>query len=121
MANHWDWFTCRQWSETVFTMIADGHLPDGWEDRYAIKDVQRDVCALGTHLDHMPPTLKPRARDLTIDLPVNTRGQSTTRRQMENRACSGIGETTVDLRPHTVSSQTENATCVPGALITPRR
>ena len=34
MANNWDWFTCRQWSETVFTMIANGHLPDGWEDMY---------------------------------------------------------------------------------------
>ena len=51
MASHWDWHTCRQWSETVFTMIADGHLPDGWEDPYTIKDVQRDVCALGMRVD----------------------------------------------------------------------
>ena len=52
MANNWEWFTCRQWSETVFTMIADHRLLDGWEDMYAIKDVQRVVCALGTHIDH---------------------------------------------------------------------
>ena len=29
MASNWDWHTCRQWSETVFSMIADGRLPDG--------------------------------------------------------------------------------------------
>ena len=51
MATNWDWYTCRQWSETVFSMIADGRLPRGWSDQYAIKDVQRDVCALGTRLD----------------------------------------------------------------------
>ena len=52
MASHWDWYTCRQWSETVFIMIADGRLPQGWEDTYAIKDVQRDVCSLGTRIDN---------------------------------------------------------------------
>ena len=48
MATVWDWPTCRQWSEAVFTMISDGRLPSGWEDKYAIKDVQRDSCLLGT-------------------------------------------------------------------------
>ena len=32
-------------------MIADGRLPDGWDDPYAIKDVQRDVCAISTRID----------------------------------------------------------------------
>ena len=32
-------------------MIADGRLPHGWTDQYAIKDVQRDVCAISTRLD----------------------------------------------------------------------
>ena len=26
-ASHWDWHTCRQWSEAIFTMIAEGRLP----------------------------------------------------------------------------------------------
>ena len=50
MATIWDWPTCRQWSEAVFTMIGDGRLPYGWEDQYAIKDVQRDSCVVGTRI-----------------------------------------------------------------------
>ena len=32
-------------------MIMDGCLHDGWDDPYAIKDVQRDVCVLSTRID----------------------------------------------------------------------
>ena len=42
MACTYEWPTCRQWSESVFVMIADGSLPYGWNDLYAIKDLQRD-------------------------------------------------------------------------------
>ena len=50
MASSWEWETCRLWSEQVFTMIDDGRLPHAWDDRYAIKDVQRDACAVGIRI-----------------------------------------------------------------------
>ena len=50
MVTVWDWHTCYQWSETVFTMVSNGCLPKGWSDHYVIKDVQRDVCAVGTRI-----------------------------------------------------------------------
>ena len=42
----YDWPICRTWSENVFLMIADGRLPYGWDDQYAIKDVQRDATLI---------------------------------------------------------------------------
>ena len=48
MAEDWSWPTCLRWSEKVFKMIEDGRLANGWLDAYAIKDVQRDVCLLGS-------------------------------------------------------------------------
>lgn len=46
----WDWETSLMWSERVFSMIDDGRLKKGWEDLYAIKDVQRDVHSVGTRI-----------------------------------------------------------------------
>ena len=50
MAVDWEWETCLTWSERIFDMIDDGRLKMGWSDLYAIKDVQRDVCAVATRL-----------------------------------------------------------------------
>lgn len=69
MAANWDWHTCRQWSETVFTMIADGRLRHGWKDRYAIKDVQRDVCAIGTRAERPKQAVRAPRR---YDAPAST-------------------------------------------------
>ena len=47
MAKKWDWPTCRQWSETVFIMLNDGSLVDGWSDMEPIRDVQREITESG--------------------------------------------------------------------------
>lgn len=72
MACTWDWHTCRQWSETVFIMIADGRLPAAWSDRYAIKDVQRDICAVGTRLEKLKPATKTTKRTETSNAAATT-------------------------------------------------
>ena len=54
MAEDWSWPTCLRWSEKVFRMIEDGRLANGWLDAYAIKDVQRDVCLLGSRAKPAP-------------------------------------------------------------------
>ena len=59
MANDWSWPTCLRWSEKVFRMIEDGRLADGWTDAYAIKDVQRDICLLGTRAKSVSQEYKP--------------------------------------------------------------
>ena len=65
MAGNWDWDTCRQWSETVCAMSAHGRLSKGWHDTHAVKDVQRDVCALGTMLEqNKPGKVKSSASDV---------------------------------------------------------
>ena len=48
MAENWSWETCRRWSDKVFLMIRDGRLSEGWNDKYAIKDIQRDICLVCT-------------------------------------------------------------------------
>ena len=58
MADDWAWPTCLKWSEKVFRMIEDGRLASGWTDGYAIKDVQRDICLLGTRAK-LAPESKP--------------------------------------------------------------
>ena len=58
MVSNWDWHMYCQWSEMVFLMIADGRLPHGWADQYVIKNVQRDVCAIGTRIDTIEQQLK---------------------------------------------------------------
>ena len=55
MAAYWEWETVLLWSERVFSMINDGRLKDGWADRYAIKDVQRDIFAVGARLNAKKP------------------------------------------------------------------
>ena len=50
----WGWKTCWLWSELVFAMIADGHLPYGWAAIYSIKDIQRDTCIVGTRNGSWP-------------------------------------------------------------------
>ena len=82
MATNWDWHTCRKWSETVFTMIADGRLPQGWDDAYAIKDVQRDVCTLGMSLEKSK-TGKPKVLQ-KLEPPMIAIILNTTGTQMEN-------------------------------------
>ena len=47
MAKKWDWPTCRQWSETVFIMLNDGSLVDGWTDMEPIRDIQREITESG--------------------------------------------------------------------------
>ena len=51
MAVNWEWETVLLWSEHMFTMVNDGRLKDGWSERYAIKDVQRDIFAVGVRLN----------------------------------------------------------------------
>ena len=48
MSENWAWETCRRWSDKVFLMIRDGRLSAGWTDNYAIKDIQRDICLVGS-------------------------------------------------------------------------
>ena len=64
MASNWHWHTCHHWSETVCMMIMVGRLPSDWNDPYAIKDLQRDICALGTCLEKTK-TGKPNAGNPT--------------------------------------------------------
>lgn len=47
MAKKWDWQTCRLCSETVFVMICDSSLPEGWKDRDAVRDIQREIIEMG--------------------------------------------------------------------------
>ena len=77
MATKWDWHTCRQWSELVFTMIADGSLPFGWADQYALKDVQRDVCLTGTRLNKQKYATHNTHNDHKNDNAYNTQTKHT--------------------------------------------
>ena len=54
MAQDWSWMTCLRWSEKILKMIEDGRLIHGWLAEYAIKDIQRDICLLGTKATHNP-------------------------------------------------------------------
>ena len=47
------------WSEKVFSMVNNGRLESGWGDRYVIKDIQRDVYAIGVHLNENKSEKKP--------------------------------------------------------------
>ena len=80
MATVRDWPTCRQWSEAVFTMISDGRLPYGWEDQYAIKDVQRDACVVGTRVNVKNPG-KQNASDVVSKRSDYGNGATSTTRQ----------------------------------------
>ena len=51
MCSHWELKTAFMWSEKVFSMVNDGRLESGWSDRYAIKDIQHHVYAIGVHLN----------------------------------------------------------------------
>ena len=51
MATNWEWETVLMWSEKVFAMVNDGRLKQGWADRYEIKDIQRDIYAVGVRLN----------------------------------------------------------------------
>ena len=44
LANRWEWETCRTWSESVFTAIADRTLINGWADESCIKEMRHDIC-----------------------------------------------------------------------------
>ena len=61
MSLNWSWQTCLTWSDRIFLMISDGRLPAGWTDNYAIKDVQRDICLVGTRAKIQ--TSEPKNRD----------------------------------------------------------
>ena len=58
MAQDWSWPTCLRWSEKIFRMLEDGRLINGWLDGYAIKDIQRDICMLGTKANQAPSESK---------------------------------------------------------------
>ena len=61
MATMWEWSKCRHWSEAVFVMIHDGRLPEGWTDMAALKDIQRDVIAVGKRGLFMRDGFAPKA------------------------------------------------------------
>ena len=48
MANKWDWWVCRGWSEKVFQSIDSRMLLQGWADHAKIKEMQQEECALST-------------------------------------------------------------------------
>ena len=48
MANKYDWWVCRGWSESVFLAISNRTLVNGWDDKLIIKDMQRDDCVAST-------------------------------------------------------------------------
>ena len=59
MVANWECEMVLLWSERVFSKVNDGLLKDGWADRYAIKDIQRDIFAVGVRLSSEKSDKKP--------------------------------------------------------------
>ena len=73
LARTWDWPTCRHWSETVFALIHDGTLPEGWNDVAALKELQRDITTVGKRLAYVrdaPATKTEVARKVSYTAPA---------------------------------------------------
>ena len=47
MSTVWDWKICRRWSERLFKLLVEGRVKGGWNNVMFIKNLQRDMIALG--------------------------------------------------------------------------
>ena len=47
MSTVWEWKICRRWSERLFKLLVEGRVKGGWDNVMYIKDLQRDMIALG--------------------------------------------------------------------------